>query len=208
MAYPIAENTNLTAFVNQYLKLKPNIYTNVLLRRKMIELSNLTCVYWSVALQEWDTKGCSILSIDNLHIKCKCTHLSAFSTNFFTPTMSYAPALVSNSTVKASPVVVPVIGLEDVVRWPLDVYFANLAKVWEHSPISFINFVLGPGFIVLGLFWAMYLSSLIYYSGSDDLKRGKMTKAQNRDDLAELKDDVQQHVWKVVRDLIVRDFLN
>lgn len=35
-----------------------------------------------------------------------------------------------------------------------------------------------------------------------------MTKSQNRDDLAEIKDDVQQHIWKVVRDLIVRDFLN
>ena len=35
-----------------------------------------------------------------------------------------------------------------------------------------------------------------------------MTKSQNRDDLAEIKDDIQQHLWKVVRDLIVNDFLN
>lgn len=79
--------------------------------------------------------------------------------------MSYAPPLVSNSTVKASGVVVPVIALEDLVRWPLDVYFANLAKLWQHSPITFVDFMIGPGFIVVALFWAMYLSSLIYYSG-------------------------------------------
>jgi hypothetical protein len=35
----------------------------------------------------------------------------------------------------------------------------------------------------------MYFSSLIYYSGRDDMKRYNMTKAQNRDDLAEMKDD-------------------
>ena len=54
----------------------------------------------------------------------------------------------------------------------------------------------------------MYLSSLIYYSGRDDLKRYKMTKAQNRDDLAEIKDDESQNLLKVIRDLIVRDFLS
>jgi hypothetical protein len=35
----------------------------------------------------------------------------------------------------------------------------------------------------------MYFSSLIYYSGQDDLKRFKMTKQQNRDDLAEVNDN-------------------
>jgi hypothetical protein len=35
----------------------------------------------------------------------------------------------------------------------------------------------------------MYLSGVIYYSGRDSLKRDKMTKSQNRDDLAEMKDD-------------------
>ena len=52
-----------------------------------------------------------------------------------------------------------------------------------------MTFILNPGFIVLILYWAMYLSSVIYYSGRDDLKRYKMTKAQNREDLAEMKDD-------------------
>lgn len=52
-----------------------------------------------------------------------------------------------------------------------------------------LSFILKPGCIVLALFWAMYLSSMIYYSGRDDLRRFRMTKMQNRDDLAELKDD-------------------
>ena len=79
--------------------------------------------------------------------------------------MSYASPLVSNKTVKADVVAIPVIRLEDVVRWPLDVYFANLGKLWQHSPISFVDFIFGPGFIVIVIFWGMYLSSLIYYSG-------------------------------------------
>ena len=35
-AFPISENANLTAFAAQYLKLKPQLYSNVLLRQKMI----------------------------------------------------------------------------------------------------------------------------------------------------------------------------
>jgi hypothetical protein len=54
----------------------------------------------------------------------------------------------------------------------------------------------------------MYLSSLIYYSGRDDLRRYAMTKQQNREDLAELKDDTAQNLSRVIRDLIVRDFLS
>ena len=34
-----------------------------------------------------------------------------------------------------------------------------------------------------------------------------MTKSQNRDDLAEMKDDDVQNLHQVIRDLIVRDFL-
>lgn len=34
-----------------------------------------------------------------------------------------------------------------------------------------------------------------------------MTKSQNREDLAEINDDVAQNLGKVIRDLIVRDFL-
>jgi hypothetical protein len=52
----------------------------------------------------------------------------------------------------------------------------------------------------------MYFSSLIYYTGRDQLKRDKMTKGQNRDDLAEMKNDEVQNLHQVIKDLIVRDF--
>ena len=71
----------------------------------------------------------------------------------------------------------------------MDVYFENLQEIWQHNRPSFISFVIKPGFAVLVLFWAMYFSSLIYYSGQDSLKREQMTKSQNREDLAELKND-------------------
>ena len=54
----------------------------------------------------------------------------------------------------------------------------------------------------------MYLSSLIYYSGRDELKRYSMTKSQNREDLAEMKNDEAQNLMRVIRDLVVRDFLD
>jgi hypothetical protein len=81
-------------------------------------------------------------------------------------------------------------------------------ELWQHNRPSLISFIIKPGCIVLALFWAMYLSSLIYYSGRDDLMRFKMTKQQNRDDLAEIRDDEVQNVHQVVRDLIVQDFLH
>jgi hypothetical protein len=34
-----------------------------------------------------------------------------------------------------------------------------------------------------------------------------MTKQQNRDDLAEVKDDDVQNIWSVIKDLVVKDFL-
>jgi len=53
----------------------------------------------------------------------------------------------------------------------------------------------------------LYFSSLIYYQGEDDHKRLSMTKSQNRDDLAEMKNNSVQKVYEVVRELIVRDFI-
>jgi len=35
----------------------------------------------------------------------------------------------------------------------------------------------------------MYVSSLVFYSGRDRKQRNSMTKSQNREDLAEIKDD-------------------
>jgi hypothetical protein len=69
-----------------------------------------------------------------------------------------------------------VLTLDDIIKWPLDKYFINLHELWQHKRPSFISFIMKPGFVVLALFWAMYLSSLIYYSGRDDLRRMAMTK--------------------------------
>ncbi len=97
--------------------------------------------------------------------------------------------------------------LDDIIKWPLDKYFSNMYELWQHNRPSFLQFIIKPGFSVLILFWAMYISSLFYYSGRDDLRRFKMTKQQNRDDLAELKDDEVQNLWSVIKDLVVKDFL-
>jgi hypothetical protein len=95
----------------------------------------------------------------------------------------------NNLTVQANSTYSRVVTIDDIAIWPLSAYIANLGELWEHNRPTFVSFLFNPGFFVVILFWGMYLSSLIYYSGRDDLKRYSMTKAQNRDDLAELKDD-------------------
>jgi hypothetical protein len=116
--------------------------------------------------------------------------------------------MLENSTIKAEAEKKRTLDLSDIIKWPLDKYFENMLELWQHNRPSFISFVIKPGFVVLLLFWAMYLSSLIYYSGRDDLRRYSMTKMQNRDDLAEMKDNEAQNIWQVIRDLIVKDFLH
>ena len=118
-----------------------------------------------------------------------------------------APITFNNMTVQASSTYTRVVTIDDIAIWPLGAYIDNLGKLWLYNRPTFVGFLFNPGFVVVLLFWGMYLSSLIYYSGRDDLKRYHMTKAQNRDDLAELKDDKAQNVYQVIRDLIVRDFL-
>ncbi len=114
--------------------------------------------------------------MDKDHIRCNCTHLSAFTILFATPKLTIDAPLLENTTVAAESEVKRNITLKDIIKWPLDAYFANLYKLWQHNRPSFIGFVVKPGFAVLILFWAMYFSSLIYYSGQDELKRFKMTK--------------------------------
>lgn len=155
----------------------------------MIIKSGLTCVFWDQPAKKWSNSGCILSGIDTTHIKCSCNHLSIFAILFATPKLSVDAPLLENSTSKADAGQTKTLTLEDVIKWPLDVYFANLGEIWQHNRPSFIGFVFKPGCIVLGLFWAMYLSSLIYYSGRDDLRRYSMTKSQNREDLAEMKDD-------------------
>jgi hypothetical protein len=103
--------------------------------------------------------------------------------------MTIDAPILENSTVKAQSQKFKPLTITDIVKWPLINYFENLYELWQHNRPSFISFIIKPGFIVVILFWLMYITSLVYYSGRDDLKRFAMTKEQNREDLAELKND-------------------
>ena len=68
-----------------------------------------------------------------------------------------------------------------------------------------IDFLLKPGTYVVLIFWFMYISSLVYYSGRDRRRRYNMTKSQNRDDLAEIKDKEVQCIQDVIKEIVARD---
>ncbi|TNV75039.1 hypothetical protein FGO68_gene6426 [Halteria grandinella] len=178
-SFPAFDNQNLTEFLKDYNTLNPFRNVEKLKREKMIIASGLTCVYWDVPTQKWSDHGCILSNIDTTHIKCACKHLSAFTILFQTPKMSVDAPLLENSTSKADAGSTKDLTLDDIVKWPIDKYFENLGELWQHNRPSFLTFILKPGFIVLGLFWAMYLSSLIYYSGRDDIKRYQMTKTSS-----------------------------
>ena len=148
------------------------------------------------------------MGIDKTHIRCNCYHLSSFAIQFVTPKMSIEAPLLENSTVKAQNFKIKALTISDIVKWPLNKYFSNLYELWQHNRPSFLSFIIKPGFIVLILFWLMYITSLVYYTGRDDLKRFAMTKDQNREDLAELNNDQVQNVKTVIKDLIVKDFMH
>ena len=62
----------------------------------------------------------------------------------------------------------------------------------QHKQPSNIEFFMKPGLYVVLIFWFLYTTSLVFYSGKDRIKRYNMTKSQNRDDLAEIKDNEAQ----------------
>jgi len=72
---------------------------------------------------------------------------------------------------------------------PYDIYWSNLQELIQHKKPSFVSFITKPGGYVVLIFWIMYATGLIYYSGKDRIGRNTMTKSQNRDDLAEMKDN-------------------
>lgn len=43
----------------------------------MINSSSIGCRYWDETNLLWSDNGCSYVSVDNTHIKCSCTHLTA-----------------------------------------------------------------------------------------------------------------------------------
>ena len=75
---------------------------------------------------------------------------------------------------------------------PFEDYFKNLMELLQHKQPNPFDFLFKPGIYIVIVFWFMYASSVVYYSGTDRLKRRKMTKSQNRDDLAEIKDNKVQ----------------
>lgn len=64
-----------------------------------------------------------------------------------------------------------------------------------------------PCLFVAIIFWGFYLSGLAYYSGRDKQRRYAMTKKQNRQDLAEIKDDEIQQTDTVMREMLIRGFM-
>ena len=77
---------------------------------------------------------------------------------------------------------------------PYDIYWNNLQELIQHKKPSFVSFITKPGGYVVLIFWIMYATGLIYYSGKDRIGRNTMTKSQNRDDLAEMKDNEIQQI--------------
>lgn len=72
---------------------------------------------------------------------------------------------------------------------PYNNYWSNLGKLMQHKRPTALDFILKPGLYIILVFWFFYLTGLVYYSGRDHQHRKNMTKAQNRDDLAEMKDN-------------------
>ena len=51
----------------------------VTFRPKEVDVSRVSCSFWSPASGEWSRDGCSIRSRNASHITCQCEHLSAYA---------------------------------------------------------------------------------------------------------------------------------
>jgi hypothetical protein len=124
--FPAGESANLTQFLAEYNKLSPFRNKERLRREQMIVKSGLQCVYWNIERQEWSKKGCSLTALDNTHIKCSCSHLSAFAIQFVTPKLTIDAPLLDNTTISAEDDTEKQLTLDDIIKWPLDKYLNNL----------------------------------------------------------------------------------
>lgn len=88
---------------------------------------------------------------------------------------------------------------------PLSRYWSNLHELLQHKKPTLVSFIFKPGIYIVLVFWVFYLSSLVYYTGKDRMERYTMTKMQNRDDLAEIKDNSIQNVNEIVLEMMIRD---
>ncbi|CDW84379.1 neurohypophysial n-terminal domain containing protein [Stylonychia lemnae] len=201
--FPFQDNQNVSDFMSEYNSLSPYKAKQQYKRLKMLKNSNLTCVYWSG--NKWTSDGCELSGIDLTHIRCQCSHLTAFAPRFQTPKDESigGPALPDQyqSSLEEKN---DKITKEDLMV-PLDIYFKNLEELLQHKQPVPIEFIFKPGPYVVIIFWAMYITSLLYYAGRDKQRRYKMTKAQNREDLAEIKDQDVQLLDEVIKEIIVKD---
>jgi len=62
----------------------------------------------------------------------------------------------------------------------------------QHKRPTLGEFMQKPGIYLVFIFWFFYMTSMIYYVGRDKTRRQKMTRKQNRRDLAEIYDDETQ----------------
>ncbi|CDW89849.1 neurohypophysial n-terminal domain containing protein [Stylonychia lemnae] len=201
--FPFQDNGNLTQFAKDYNSLSPFKAKQKFKRDSMIESSHIKCTYWNGTF--WSNSGCIFLGFENTHIKCGCNHLTAISPTFITPrAISTGVEVFINRFIKSAEKKVGNIELGELLV-PFGQYFSNLQELLQHKTPNPISFIFKPGPYIVIFFWFMYISSIVYYSGSDRLKRNKMTKSQNRIDLAEISDDQIQCLNNVIKDLMAKD---
>ncbi|CDW88093.1 neurohypophysial n-terminal domain containing protein [Stylonychia lemnae] len=201
--FPFQDNQNLSDFISYYNSLSPYKSKQKELRVKLLQSSKLGCLYWNG--NQWSNQGCQLQDVDRTHIKCKCNHLSSFSTTFMTPKQSsISNEIFTNKYSKANSDDDDNIKVEELIV-TFDKYFKNLEELLQHKTPSLIDFLFKPGMYIVIVFWFMYISSLFYYTGKDKIKRAKMTKSLIRDDLAEIKDDQIQCLDEMIKELLARD---
>ncbi|CDW88931.1 neurohypophysial n-terminal domain containing protein [Stylonychia lemnae] len=201
--FPFQDNGNVTQFAKDYNSLSPFKAKQKFKRDSMLEASHIQCTYWNGTM--WSNNGCSFEGFDNTHIRCQCNHLTSISPKFVSPRVTTIAAEVyANRFVKSATQNTGNIELGELLV-PFGEYFQNLQELLQHKTPNPVNFIFKPGPYLVIIFWFMYISSIVYYSGSDRQKRSKMTKSQNRHDLAEIKDDQIQCLNDVIIDLMSKD---
>eukprot|EP00347_Sterkiella_histriomuscorum_P015521 403356717 len=204
--FPNIDSQNLTDFAKEYNSLSPYKAAQNLKRTKMLNSSSLACNYWNG--NKWENSGCFFNGIDKTHIKCLCNHLTSFAPQFLTPpAYTTKDESLPNKYENSENIEKGTITKKDLLV-PFNKYFDNLEELLQHKTPKPIDLIFKPGTYVVLMFWFMYISSLVYYSGRDRRRRGKMTKKQIREDLAEIKDKRIQQVQEVMQDLLLRDAMN
>ena len=56
--------------------------------------------------------------------------------------------------------------LEDLLV-PFEDYFKNLSELMQHKQPNPFDFLFKPGMYIVLIFWFMYISSMVFYTGRD-----------------------------------------